>query len=76
MANTKIVTTWYGAGHPAESRTCPTCNAPDGTPCVSVVPSFGYGAIGATLRGLHAARVALTVPAPALTDNASTERAA
>lgn len=71
-----LVTTWHGAGHPAESRTCPTCNANPAAPCVSVVPFARHGVTGVPIRGLHAARVALTVPAPALTDNVSTERAA
>ena len=71
-----LVTTWHGAGHTAESRTCPTCNANPAAPCVSVVPSFGHGVTGATLRGLHAARVALTVAPVVAEVPSSAERAA
>ena len=37
---------------------CPGCGARVGKPCVSTVPTFGAGAVGAVIEGVHAERVA------------------
>jgi hypothetical protein len=37
---------------------CPGCGARVGKPCVSTVPTFGVGAVGTPIEGVHVERVA------------------
>ena len=37
---------------------CPSCGARIGKPCVSTIPTFGVGAVGVPIEGVHAERVA------------------
>jgi len=44
--------------HPAVAVVCPGCGARTGKPCVSTVPTFGSGAIGVPIEGVHVERIA------------------
>ena len=44
--------------HPAVGVVCPGCGARIGKSCVSTVRSFGVGAVGSPIEGVHAERVA------------------
>jgi hypothetical protein len=44
--------------YPALGVVCPGCGARVGKSCVSTVPTFGVGMIGAAIEGVHAERVA------------------
>ena len=44
--------------HPAVGAVCPSCGARIGKPCVSTIPTFGVGAVGVPIEGVHAERVA------------------
>lgn len=51
-----------GTGHevqPALGVVCPGCGARVGKPCVSTVPAFGVGSVGAPIEGVHAERFAV-----------------
>jgi hypothetical protein len=37
---------------------CPGCGARIGKPCVSTVPAYGFGVVGAPIEGMHVERIA------------------
>lgn len=43
---------------PAMGVVCPGCGARVGKSCVSTVPTWGVGMVGAPIEGVHAERVA------------------
>lgn len=43
---------------PAGGAVCTLCGARIGKPCVSTVPTLGFGVVGTPIDGVHAERVA------------------
>lgn len=46
----------HEVSHPALGVVCPGCGARVGKPCVSTVPTFGFGTVGTPIDGVHAER--------------------